>query len=122
MTAENPTLADLLERADPAAEPADILAAVVAGGVIIAIDESESVIFIRGQDGKPWLPTFVDEAVCARDVPHGRPYRCDASRLVDIAARTGVRTLTVASAGRCATIPTALIAKTLTTGTGPEAH
>jgi hypothetical protein len=119
MTAASPTLADLLEREDPAAEPADILAALVEGGVIIPIDESESVIFIRGEDDKPWLPTFVDESVCARDVPHGRPYPCDAARLMDIAARTGVRTLTVASATRCATIPMALIANALKAGT-PE--
>ncbi|MYV97108.1 hypothetical protein [Streptomyces sp. SID3343] len=119
MTAENPALADLLEREGPAAEPADVLAALVAGGVIIAIDESESVIFIRGEDDKPWLPTFVDGHVCARDVPHGRPYPCDASRLLDIAARTGVRTLTVASATQCATIPMMLIAKALSAG-GPK--
>ncbi|WP_406288500.1 hypothetical protein [Embleya sp. NBC_00896] len=113
MTAANPTLAALLD--GPDAEPADLLAAIVESGVVIPIDDTESVVFIRGQDGLPWLPAFVDEATCARDVPHAQPYLCDAPRLLDIAARTGVRTLTVASATQCATVPMALIAKASST-------
>ncbi|MFJ8741326.1 SseB family protein [Embleya sp. NPDC127516] len=116
MTAANPALAALLDRADESGtEPADLLAAIVAGGVVVPIDDDESVVFIHGQDGRPWLPAFVDAATCARDVPHARAYLCDAARLVDIAGRTGVRTMTVASATRCATVPLALVAKAATT-------
>ncbi|MEU0937914.1 MULTISPECIES: hypothetical protein [unclassified Embleya] len=112
MTAANPALAAILDRADDSEiDPADLLAEIVAGGVVVAIDDTESVVFIRGRDGQPWLPAFVDADTCARDVPHGRPYSCDAARLVDIAGRTGVRTMTVASATQCATVPLALVAK-----------
>ncbi|MFI5806779.1 hypothetical protein [Streptomyces sp. NPDC051561] len=109
MTEAHRSLADILEGDDPDHE--ELLAAVVADGVIIAVDETESVVFIQGQDAKPWLPAFADEATCARDIVHGRPLRCDAPRLLDIAARTGVRTMTVASATQCATVPIALVGR-----------
>ncbi|MET7299543.1 SseB family protein [Embleya sp. NPDC005575] len=115
MTAANPALAALLDRADDTEiDPADLLAEIVAGGVVVPIDDTESVVFIHGQDGQPWLPAFVDAATCARDVPHARPYLCDAARLVDIAGRTGVRTMTVASATQCASVPLALVARAAT--------
>ncbi|MFD3513113.1 hypothetical protein [Streptomyces sp. NPDC058657] len=109
MTDTHRPLADILEGDDPDHE--ELLAAVVAAGVIIAVDEADSVVFIHGQDAKPWLPAFADEATCARDIVHGRPLRCDAARLLDIAARTGVRTMTVASATQCATVPIALVGR-----------
>jgi len=111
MTAANPTLAALLEGPTPTSEPAALIDAILAGGVVVAVDDAEAVVFIRGQDGLPWLPSFVDEATCARDVPHGRPHPCDAARLIDIAGRTGVRTMTVASATQCATVPMVLVAR-----------
>lgn len=108
MTGVNPNLAELLEGGSP--DHAELLAA-VADGVIIAVDDSGSVVFIRGEDGQPWLPSFVDEATCARDIAHGQPFLCDVRRLLDIAARTGVRTMTVASATQCATVPIALVGR-----------
>ncbi|MFJ6698345.1 hypothetical protein ACIQM4_20050 [Streptomyces sp. NPDC091272] len=109
MTSAHPSLAEILEGEGPDHE--DLLVAVVAHGVIIAVDGSGSVVFIHGEDGKPWLPAFADEATCARDVVHGTPFLCDAARLLDIAARTGVRTMTVASATQCATVPIALVGR-----------
>lgn len=119
MNSAHPTVAEILEGEGPGREEpghegpdhTDLLAAVVAHGVIIAVDEAGSVVFIHGQDAKPWLPTFADEATCARDIVHGRPFLCDAARLLDIAARTGVRTMTVASATQCATVPIALVGR-----------
>ncbi|MGC0418721.1 hypothetical protein [Embleya sp. AB8] len=111
MTAANPTLAAILDRADEEIDPAELPAAIVAAGVVVPVDDTGSVVFIQGQDGLPWLPAFVDATICARDVPHAEPYLCDAARLLDIAGRTGVRTMTVASATKCATVPLALIGR-----------
>jgi hypothetical protein len=110
----NAALADILDRQAAETEAEQLLAALVDDGVFVPVQESGSVLFLKGEDGAPALPGYVSEACCAEQLPEAvGAVHCDALRLVDIVEQTGVAVLVLHSSKSWARVPVPLLQRTL---------
>ncbi|MFJ1768262.1 hypothetical protein ACIOD2_48655 [Amycolatopsis sp. NPDC088138] len=108
----NSALAAVLDREER--DGPQILAALVDHGVYVPVRPDGSVLFLKGEDGKPVLPGYVSETCCAQLLPAADgAVRCDALRLLDITGDTGVDVLALFSTGGWARVPVPLLRETL---------
>ncbi|WP_031068788.1 hypothetical protein [Streptomyces sp. NRRL WC-3742] len=118
----NVRLAELLDRrevVEPA--PEEVLAALFEGGVFVPVAEAGSVIFLPDPDQPPTLLAFTDAALGARLLPQAAGFaHCDAARLRDILAKTGVSRLGVRSGNGQAIFPEQTLREWATHGSGAE--
>jgi len=111
MTA-NTALAGLL---DSASDDHDaLLGALADHGVYIPVAANGSAVFLQNEDGSPALPGYVSEECRAARLPAADgAVHCDALRLLDIVAQTGVEVLALFSADGWARVPVPLLRRTL---------